>query len=77
MEKATLTAKEVAWSDDKPLMYQNFLEVKVTEDRSIRIIGLPRPTKEAAREALEDEFHQWELAMQAFKRRLATPKKRK
>lgn len=76
MEKATLIAKEVAWSNGKPLMFQNSLEVKVTEDRSIRIIGLPRPTKEAARKALEDEFHQWELAMQAFKRRLATTKRK-
>lgn len=77
MERAKLTAKEVAWHDNKPLMYQYSLEVKINEDRSIRIIGNPRPTQELAREALEDEYDSWTLAMQAFKRRLTAGKKRK
>ena len=50
-----------------PTKYQAQLEYVISEDRTIRLLGDPKPTMDAAMDSLCTEVMVWEEAMNAFK----------
>ena len=65
-KKATLTTKAVAWNNDIPTKYQSILEFPVSENRTIRLMGDPKPTMDDSFSSLCEEVNIWEEAMAAF-----------
>lgn len=70
-KKATLMINPVTWTNNIPLKFQASVEYPVNEERTIRIIGSPEPTKSKALNSLFNEESLWEKAMQSFREVLA------
>lgn len=69
MEKKTnLTTDAVAWSNDKPTMYQTRLSHRLKNGRTISIYGDPARSKEQAKWSAINELSAWKEAIEAFAR---------
>lgn len=66
-KKVNSYVKPVAWAGEKVLKYQGFLEYPGPGNRTIRLVGEPRSTEQAAACSVYNELCVWEQAIGAFK----------
>lgn len=63
MRKSTIETRPVAWANDVITKYQSSVSCPVGDDRTLRILGDPKPTEEAAMSSLMSEFATWKVAI--------------
>lgn len=59
--KVSIETREVAWANGTVTKWQTIAECKVGENRTIRVVGDPKSTKETAFEAFITEFDTWKM----------------